>query len=161
MTVHVRLATSEDVEQLCAVNIRSIREICAPDYPPERVETWLANKTPVSFLRWLNDPKLRLYAGEVEGLISGVALLDINGWVFLLYVTPDVLGHGLGKAMLIRLESDARKLGLARLQLKSTLTARVFYERQGYRNLGPTEDAIASYRMEKLLNSDSMEGNGG
>lgn len=150
-TPTVRPAVDADVEALCEVNVRSIREICAPDYPPERVESWAGHKTPESFRRWLADPKLRLYAGELEGRIAGVALLDVNGWVFLLYVVPEALGAGLGKAMLRHLEAEARGLGLGKLALKSTITAREFYERQGYANLGETGDEIPSYRMEKQL----------
>ena len=149
--IEVRPAVPDDAPALCDVNIRSIREICAPDYPPERVETWCANKVPANYLKWLADPKLRLYTGLLEGRIAGVALLDINGWVFLMYVAPEALGQGLGKAMLHRLEDDARALGLTQLQLKSTITARAFYERQGYANLGPTQDEIPSFRMEKPL----------
>ena len=148
----VRLATAADAEALCVVNVRSIVEICGKDYSAERVMAWCANKQPASYLKWLADPKLRLYAGEIDGVVAGVALLDINGWVFLLYVTPETLGAGLGKAMLRRLEEDAVALGLERLQLKSTVTAREFYERQGYTNHGPSDDEMPSFRMEKWLN---------
>lgn len=153
--LRVRPATPEDAEALCDVNVRSIREVCGRDYTRERLDAWCANKRPESYRQWLADPKLRLYAGELDGRVAGVALLDTNGWVFLLYVAPEALGTGLGKALLHHLEEQARTLGLDRLQLKSTITARAFYERQGYANLGPSEDETPSYRMEKALRPPS------
>ena len=149
--LEVRAALPEEAAALCDVNVRSIRELCGPDYAPEVLERWCAHKRPESFLRWLHDPKLRLYTGLLDGRIAGVALLDVNGWVFLLYLLPEALGHGLGKAMLRHVEAEARRYGVTTLQLKSTITARAFYERQGYTNLGPTGDEIPSFRMEKAL----------
>ncbi|MDB5096816.1 MAG: family N-acetyltransferase [Cyanobacteria bacterium RYN_339] len=151
MTLNIRPATVEDAPALCDVNLRSIREICGKDYPPDRLDTWCANKVPGNYLKWLADPKLRLYAGERDGRVAGVGLLDVNGWIFLLYVEPEALGSGLGKALLAHMEQEARAMGLGRLQLKSTITARDFYARQGYEDLGPTGDEIPSFRMEKAL----------
>lgn len=151
MSLHVRPATPGDAPKLCEVNTRSIREICGKDYAPDRLDTWCANKVPGNYLKWLADPKLRLYAGELDGRVAGVGLLDVNGWIFLLYVEPEALGTGLGKALLQHMEQEARGMGLSRLMLKSTITARAFYASQGYVDLGPTGDEIPSYRMEKQL----------
>lgn len=159
VAVQVRLATPGDAPTLCDVNIRSIREVCGPDYPPSVMDGWLANKTPGAFAAWADHPELRLYAGLLEGRIAGVALLRVAGApaapgvgvVQLLYVAPEALGTGLGKAMLARLEATARAAGLARLQLKSTLTAREFYVRQGYQDDGLAEGRIPGHAMWKDL----------
>jgi GNAT superfamily N-acetyltransferase len=143
----------EDVPALCDVNIRSIREVCARDYSEESLEDWCANKVPETYLGWLANPKLRLYTGLYAGKVAGVGLFDTNGWIFLLYVAPEALGTGLGKALLVAMEAQARELGLPTLRLRSTLTARAFYESQGYVNLGFVDGERPAYEMEKVISA--------
>jgi ribosomal protein S18 acetylase RimI-like enzyme len=42
-------------------------------------------------------------------------------------------GRGVGARLVAHLEAHARKAGLGELQLSSSITARGFYERLGYR----------------------------
>lgn len=55
----IRIATKEDVVRICEVLIRSIREICGPDYnnDPEILDDWCANKTPEAIDPWIENPK--------------------------------------------------------------------------------------------------------
>jgi putative acetyltransferase len=54
------------------------------------------------------------------------------------YVHPDYVGRGVGGALLAALEEQARADGVERLTLHSTLNARVFYLKHGYRDEGQT-----------------------
>jgi hypothetical protein len=55
----IRKATPEDAEAACAVFVRSIEEICAPNYEndEEILTHWLENKTPTNIRRWIESDR--------------------------------------------------------------------------------------------------------
>ncbi|MBX7144342.1 MAG: GNAT family N-acetyltransferase [Oligoflexia bacterium] len=71
------------------------------------------------------------------------------------YVTPDVVGKGFGKAILLALEAEARRRGIAKLELGSTRHALEFYRRNGYKQTSAEElllrGVIPYIPMEKML----------
>lgn len=149
--IEVRHAVPDDAEALTEVTIRSILEICgvSGDYTPEQIEAWVENKTPTNFLKWMASPDLRLYAGLLDGTIAGVGMFSLDGEIELLYLVPEARGHGLGRALLSEIESEAEFLELSPLRLNATTVAVAFYERHGYRNLGPSPLVLCSFKMEK------------
>lgn len=147
----VRPARLEDAAALCSAHVRSIQSFCAQDYPPEQIAQWVAPKTPAFFEHLLRDPGLRLWAGLKGEEVLGVACLDRNGWVMLLYVAPEAVGLGLGHALLHSMEQEALSHGLRELRLKATVTAASFYRQAGYEDLGLGVDGVgkACHRMRK------------
>jgi putative acetyltransferase len=70
-----------------------------------------------------------------------------------LFVDPALQQAGIG-ARLAHLEAHARKVGVGELRLSSSLTARGFYERLGYRLIEPEEhDGVTTFLMAKTLTS--------
>jgi DTW domain-containing protein YfiP/GNAT superfamily N-acetyltransferase len=130
----VRQATPEDAAAAVAVLRASITELCVPDHQhdPATLEAWLSNKTVEHFSRWLAEPENFVAVAEVASRVSGVGLLHQSGEVRLCYVQPRQQRAGIGRALLAALETRARAVGLAQLQLHSTAVARAFYESQGY-----------------------------
>ena len=151
--IEVRHAVPDDAEALTEVTIRSIREICGAsgDYTPEQIEDWLENKTPTNFLKWMASSDLRLYAGLLNDQIAGVGMFSLEGEIELLYLVPEARGHGLGRALLAEIESEAEFREISPLRLHATTVAVNFYERHGYRNLGPSALSLRSYDMEKAM----------
>jgi GNAT superfamily N-acetyltransferase len=72
------------------------------------------------------------------------------GKITLNYVSPEARFRGISKALIDRLEAQARELGLDRCTLNSTETARQFYLSLGYQEqIAPTNEACRS--MAKAL----------
>ena len=69
----------------------------------------------------------------------GVGLLTEKGELALCYVLPEVRFTGAGKALLRAIESHAMHAGLAEIHLSSTATAKAFYLRNGFIQIGPLE----------------------
>lgn len=154
MGIHVRQAVEADAAGLAEVNVRSIREVCGKDYAdPDHLDRWCANKTPENFRTWIAEPDSRVLAGLVDDRLAGIGMIDLEkGYVHMLYLVPEALGHGLGKAMLKEMERLAREHGHTKLELHATITARTFYEAQGFRNLAQIEKhGYPSFHMEKAL----------
>jgi GNAT superfamily N-acetyltransferase len=130
----VREARSGDAEASIRLLVASITTLCIEDHAndPPTLNRWLRNKTVDNFERWLTDPGSLLLVAELGSTIVGVALLHESGNVYLCYVLPGLQGYGVGRALLGRIELEAKDRGLADLRLKSSGTARGFYERLGY-----------------------------
>ena len=77
-----------------------------------------------------------------------------RGQIRFMAVLPAFQGLGIGARLTAYLEDRARAEGLARVVLDARLTARSFYERQGYQVMGDAHTlfgSVANVRMEKAL----------
>ena len=135
--MQIRRAAAADADAACQVLRRSIAELCAADHRADAgtLAAWLANKTPESVRRWTTNQ--HLFVAAEDGAILGVAALSPTGEITLNYVSPDARFRGVSKALVARLEEEARTLGLETLTLSSTATARRFYAACGYAEAGP------------------------
>jgi GNAT superfamily N-acetyltransferase len=133
-SIVVRRAATGDAEASAALLVASITTLCIADHEndPATLERWLRNKTPEHFERWVADPANLMFVAELDTTLAGVALLHESGTVHLCYVLPGMHRHGVGQALIRRVELEATNLGLAQLRLKSSGSARGFYERLGF-----------------------------
>ncbi len=135
----VRKATSDDADAACAAVRRSIAELCGADYRHEEpvMSDWLANKTPDNFRKWIESPDaFSVVAVSGAGDVVGFGQMSRAGWVQLCYIVPEALHQGYGKALLRTMERRAVQWGLDTVSLRSSITAKAFYERNGYRLIG-------------------------
>ena len=151
-----RIAEPRDAEPAVAVLRRSITELCVPDHrnDPATLQAWLANKTVENFLSWLTSANNFCVVTELDNEVNGVGLVNRDGEVQLCYIAPESQHHGFGGAILTALEQQAGVWGLDKLRLGSTLSARAFYERHGYRPTGESTcgfEASCCYVYEKRL----------
>jgi putative acetyltransferase len=154
----VRRAIPDDAEAIAALLVRSIREICGPDYGNDEaiLSVWCANKTPENMRRGiLNSDNYWIVALD-DGVIAGTALMGLKGEIHLCYLLPEYLGRGIGKAMLNDMLAFARMSGLQKVTLGSTRTAREFYKRNGFIECGETDwmGQIPSYQMERNITNE-------
>jgi L-amino acid N-acyltransferase YncA len=130
----IRKATPEDAEAACAVLVRSIKEICAPYYKndEEILAEWLENKTPANVRRWIeSDRSYCVVAVNAQGQVLGFSSIS-GAEIMLNYVLPEALHQGIGKKMLQALEAQAFASGVDHIRVVSSITAKAFYERNGY-----------------------------
>jgi putative acetyltransferase len=90
----------------------------------------------------LFQPEVRFFLARADGLAvacGGVALLDGYAEVKRMYARPSVRGTGVAKAVLRRLEDEARAAGMGILRLETGIhqhEALRFYEKAGFRRRG-------------------------
>jgi hypothetical protein len=115
----VRAATLADADNICTVLRASITELCAHDHnnDPERLATWLNNKTPDTIRGWITQPDFHTIVAEDSGDIIGVGGMFAAGLIALNYVAPHARFRG--------------EHGLAACRLESTKTALRLYESLG------------------------------
>jgi N-acetylglutamate synthase-like GNAT family acetyltransferase len=145
----IRPATPADVPVLSDLIRRTVRQSNASDYPAEVVELISANYASDKVAQRLNerDVFVCLEGQRIVGTI-GLGGNQLRS----LFVEPDLQGKGVGVRLVAHLEAHARKAGVAELLLSSSITARGFYERLGYRLIRFDErDDGSTFLMSKTL----------
>lgn len=153
--------------QACTVVRESIARCCAADHgnDPAVLGAWLANKTPAQFAAWLAAPGAMAWAAcrgqgahgsadvDADAPMVGFALVLPPATLALCYVVPEVLGQGVGRALLQAAEAEARRCGAPALVLDSTRTAQGFYRRNGYEPAGAAKAwaGLWAQPLRKLL----------
>ena len=88
--------------------------------------------------------------------MRGFAEFGANGQVEAIYVHADHQRKGIASALLVQIEEEARRLGMARLHADASTTARGFFQKRGFKILKQAEvdsrgPSFASVRMAKPL----------
>lgn len=154
--MQIRPATPADAERIHRIHADSIRLLCAADYTPEQIASWTRFRSVADYRRALESGETNWVATLADGTIAGYATY-VAGELTALFVDPAHARCGAGRLLLATAESEARRHGLARLMLQSTLTSRAFYERQGYVATAaesytlPDGVTIACVRMAKAI----------
>ena len=97
--------------------------------------------------RWLGRP---VGCGAVRRLSEGALMRELGpraGELKRMYVAPEVRGQGIGRALLVRLEAEARALGLARLVLETGIRqteALALYRDAGFTDIPAYGEYVAS-----------------
>ncbi len=153
----IRNAVAADAGAITLVHKLAVEQLCAGHYPPEQIRVWAVPRGVPPFEQTLAETLVLVY--EREGAVAGFGQLDAEaGEITSLFVNPAHAGQGVGTALLTALEDAARRAGLARLRLNSSLNAAAFYESRGYRREGhcsqllpDTVTRMACIRMSKVL----------
>jgi GNAT superfamily N-acetyltransferase len=143
----LRVAVAGDEQSVCELLRRSIAEGCAADHcdHPGVLENWLSNKTPGNVRTWIGAASNYVIVADTGTQLMGVALLTQAGKLALCYVEPTVLRHGIGRAMLDAVETQARAWNISKLHLHSPASAAGFFARLGYADGGKDK---ACYGLE-------------
>ena len=157
MTIESRAAEEQDAEAACQVLRRSISELCIADHHNDEkvLSAWLRNKTPANVRTWIISDKYFSLVALRDSCICGFAMISREGEIQLLYGSPEVHHLGAGKLMLRALEQQALRWNLNKVFLTSTLTAKAFYERNGFKphepSIPPTSALKNVFPMAKVV----------
>ena len=133
----------------------TIRRVNCRDYAPAQIAAWASDDIDP-------DAWAARFAGrfvvvaEDAGRLAGFADLEANGHIDRFFVSADHQGQGIGRALLAEVLAEARRLGIARLFVEASITARPFFESQGFATLAPQVVLcrgveFINYRMERVL----------
>ena len=113
------------------VFLRAIRTTASRDYTPEQVAAWASDDIDVA--GWsARRADRRTQLAEVDGRVVGFTDVDEHGYIDMLFVDPDVARTGVASALFEWALETARDLGATELTTHASLTARPFFERQGF-----------------------------
>lgn len=152
--VVIRRATCEDAAAVAVVQVRSSAWAYAGLLPQhEPIEARVARRTLVWREQLAEDGTRQTFVAERDEVVVGFVTVGPAedetlagiGQLFAIYVEPDVVGGGVGRALLERAvaELGARGFGEAVLWvLEENARARRFYERAGWSLDGARNDHV-------------------
>jgi GNAT superfamily N-acetyltransferase len=151
-SIEVRFANASDAAQACVVVRRSIEQLCGADHggDPVTLAMWLENKTVDWFERLVASTSGTCVVAFRGSDCCGFGQIDHAGQVGLLYVDPSARFMDVSSRILARLEDVAAGLGLETVVLRSTRTAKAFYEARGYAPAGEPEPTFGTVRAWPL-----------
>ena len=156
MSITVRPASEADAAAACDVLRRSIRELCVADHGHDEqvLSAWLANKTPENVRAWITSASSFSVVAVDGSDVRGFGLVQPDGEIQMCYLVLEVQYRGAGKLMLRALGEQAARWGRKRVYVTSSVTARRFYERNGYVQSGEPKSVYglrSVYPMSKPL----------
>lgn len=134
----IRRARHEDAHDIITSHMRSIRETCSRDYNPDQIEAWSGRDFRVDRWQQIIDKDL-VWVVEVDSQVKGFGHLAFfdndSAEVMGLYFAPEVHGLGAGKKLLNMIKDETKSRGIKELHLQSTITAKLFYEHNGFKQV--------------------------
>lgn len=131
----------------------TVRRINCRDYAPPQIAAWVSNSIDPQAWEQQFINRCTLVA-ERHGQIVGFADMQSNGHLDGFYVHADCQRQGIGNQLFAKIEAEASRLGLPHVFTEASITARPFFERQGFRVLAQQEVSrlgvvFINFRMEK------------
>jgi putative acetyltransferase len=160
--VTLRPYRPDDAPALLALFRDTIRRVNSRDYSPAQIAAWASDD--IDTAAWYGRFAGRFVAvAEEAGRPVGFAELEADGHIDRFYVAADQQGRGVGRQLLAAVVAEARRLGIARLFTEASITARPFFEAQGFVVLAPQVVTVrgqefVNYRMERVLGEASVAG---
>ena len=164
MTIALRDVTVDDAELVCDLFSTSFRATFAHLYAAEDLALFMSEVTPDAFVREIADPEFRLQLAEVDGVAAGFAKVAPPGLpgftpaatreLRQLYVLDRFMGAGVGPALMDWVIADATAWGARHLQLSvyvDNVRARRFYEKRGFRVIGPYKFMVGNHADEDFI----------
>ncbi len=133
--ITVRRAFQDDADNILALHMASIKELCSADYSQEQIDAWTANRLAAGYKWAMSEGGESMFVALAEDRIVGFASFRADE-VCAVYVSPDHAGRGVGRVLLKTVEQQMKSNGITIGRLSSTLTAKGFYEANGWLNTG-------------------------
>ena len=143
--VTIRRSAPEDAETLTTIALEAKRHW---GYPEHWIKHWESDLTISSdFIR-----DTHVYVDEENGEIRGfyaLCIADNKAELEHMWVTPAVIGTGIGKELFLDAMERAAKLDLGSVEISSDPNAAGFYKRMGATQIGET-DSVVDGQIRKL-----------
>ena len=148
----IRLVRDNDYAEIARLRRQTIRNVNSRDYPLEIIQGW-STRVGVKNFRESAEQCKRWVALDKDKIV-GFSEHSFECEISRIYVHKDFLRKGVGSKLLKAAEASLKKQGCKDSRIESTITAKDFYERNGYkvtRKSVSKLDGATVYKMIKRL----------
>lgn len=153
--MEIRRYSRGEEEALRQLFYETVHRINIRDYSQAQVDAWAPADYDLD--AWVERLKGSSPWVAVEGdELLGFAEMDTTGGIDCFYVQHARLGQRVGSALLHKLQQEAMKLGLPRLEVEASITARDFFQRKGFVTIQRQQverrgETLINYLMQKSI----------
>jgi putative acetyltransferase len=152
----VREYRAEDTQFLASIYYQTIHKVNIQHYTEEQVDAWAPEVT-LEGSHWAKKFETsKPFVAMADDMIVGFAEFEPNGHIDCFYCHHLWIGHGVGSALMEAIHQKAGHNGNQRLFAEVSITARPFFEKQGFKVV--VEQTIVrkgvqltNFKMEKHL----------
>ncbi|MEH2260048.1 GNAT family N-acetyltransferase [Nostoc sp.] len=146
--MRLRIYEIADSEEVMKLFYDTIHEVNIHDYIQEQVDAWAPANMDIEV--WIKSLGSKFtYVAEEQDKIIGFGELEANGHIDRFYCHKDFQRKGVGKNILEQIELKANSLGVEKLFTEASITAKPFFESQGFLVIKKQE---VERRGQKLIN---------
>jgi len=157
MYMKIRRAKISDIKEIKSIQQKTIKYINSKDYNKKQISAWLDYNKIKNIRKRLKNKKRNIFVILDKNKIVGFGSLKIEeNKLSGLYIKHDIIGKGIGSKLLRYIESFARRKGIKRLKLYSTLTAYDFYKKKGYKKIRRTHQLMNKVKLPCILMSKKL-----
>lgn len=145
--ITIRKASREDVQAAWQIRNAAINSQCVSHYSSEVLTLWTQGEISERFIKEVEND---FYVATIDNQIVSMGMINLeSGKIDGIFVHPNHMGMGVGRQIILHLQSLAYSRGLTQLNLASTLNAAPFY-----RSCGFTGNRVVKY---ETLNGTSVD----
>ena len=132
------------------------RESIARDYHPDLIARWAPDSKDMS--EWSERlSEKNPFVAIVGEKIAGMAEIESSGFIDYFYVHPRFQGRGVGKALMTMIFEEAEAQGVDRLFADVSITARFFFESQGFEITESRSNVILGHPAPNFAMSKNLK----
>ena len=151
-----RQATASDFPELTKLYKSTILSVNRKDYSAEEVEDWASCGDDITNWQELSAEQYYIVAENKNREIVGFASINDAGYMHTMFVHKDFQHQGIAALLYQTLEKYARKKGVDRITSEVSITARPFFEKQGFvvdeeQKRKANRLRLTNYKMSKNL----------
>ncbi len=145
----------QDLDAILELFYETVHTINRQDYSPCQLDAWAPMHPDRD--RWAQSLAAHCTVVAVEGgTVAGFADLASDGYFDRLFVHKDFQRRGIATALAGWIEGKAREFSLSSIRTEASITARPFFEKQGYRVVQKQQkphngQVFVNFVMEKRL----------
>ncbi len=144
----IRKFTKLDSVPLAKLFYGTIHTVNRSDYAPNQLKAWAPEERDMSDWEKSFENKWVFVACD-EFVIAGFGELEPDGHIDRFYISKDFIALGVGRKIYDELEDAALNLGLDKLFVEASITARPFFEKMGFVLL---KEQVVSLRGVNFIN---------
>ncbi|MDR0338323.1 MAG: GNAT family N-acetyltransferase, partial [Planctomycetaceae bacterium] len=153
---NIRTAVLDDIPVLKSLYRDTITTVCTADYKSDQIQAWVGTAERTDSLAKRIGTQHFCVAESKTAEIVGFASFEEPGYLDMMYVHKDFQRLGVGNALLSKICEKAMEVGTARIVSDVSITARPFFEKNGFKllkkqtvKIGNVE--LTNYKMEKTI----------
>ena len=158
MDFKIRIAQQSDSAELRDLYKNTVLVVNRRDYSQDEVEDWASCGDDLSNIEEMIKTHYFIVAVNQLSQIVGFSSITPQGYLHSMFIHADFQGKGIATMLLEEIERYAIEQGMERITSEVSLTARPFFERQGYtvekeQKRQANKLSLTNFWMQKTLNT--------